>query len=46
MKELNNHNDEQLEYKKPELKEHGSVEEVTLQTFFGTFSPQPPMKNG
>ena len=28
-----------LSYTTPELKEHGKVEEVTLQTFFGTFSP-------
>ena len=26
-------------YTKPELKEHGSAAEVTLQTFFGSFSP-------
>lgn len=26
-------------YAAPELKEHGSVQEVTLQTFFGSFSP-------
>lgn len=26
-------------YVKPELKEHGSAAEVTLQTFFGSFSP-------
>ncbi len=26
-------------YTKPELVEHGSAAEVTLQTFFGSFSP-------
>ena len=31
--------EEKLEYNKPELKEHGDVEDVTLQGFFGTFSP-------
>ncbi|MCA9840236.1 MAG: lasso RiPP family leader peptide-containing protein [Trueperaceae bacterium] len=30
---------EKLEYTPPKLEEHGNVEEVTLQTFFGTFSP-------
>ena len=29
-------------YNKPILKEHGNVEEVTLQGFFGSFSPPPP----
>jgi hypothetical protein len=29
-------------YAAPELKEHGHVEDVTLQTFFGTFSPESP----
>lgn len=28
-----------LAYTKPKLKEHGSVQEVTLQGFFGSFSP-------
>ncbi len=28
-----------LDYEAPKLIEHGNVEEVTLQTFFGTFSP-------
>ena len=26
-------------YAPPELKEHGSAKDVTLQTFFGSFSP-------
>ena len=26
-------------YEPPVLKEHGDAKEVTLQTFFGTFSP-------
>ena len=26
-------------YRTPILKEHGHAKEVTLQTFFGTFSP-------
>ena len=26
-------------YTKPELVEHGNAAEVTLQTFFGSFSP-------
>ena len=26
-------------YRKPELKSHGSVEQITLQGFFGSFSP-------
>ena len=26
-------------YQTPTLKEHGHVKDVTLQTFFGTFSP-------
>jgi hypothetical protein len=30
---------EKRAYTAPELKEHGSVQEVTLQTFFGSFSP-------
>ena len=30
---------EKRAYAAPELKEHGSVQEVTLQTFFGSFSP-------
>ena len=30
---------EQRTYTAPELKEHGSVQDVTLQTFFGSFSP-------
>jgi hypothetical protein len=30
-----------LEYKSPVLKEHGNAKDVTLQTFFGTFSPPP-----
>ena len=30
---------EKLEYTPPKLQEHGNVEDVTLQTFFGTFSP-------
>ncbi len=38
--------DEKLEYGKPVLKEHGKVEEVTLQGFFGAFSPQPPGMGG
>jgi hypothetical protein len=37
--------DSKLEYSPPKLQEHGNVEEVTLQTFFGTFSP-PPSKGG
>jgi hypothetical protein len=32
---------ERLAYKSPVLKEHGNVKDVTLQTFFGTFSPPP-----
>jgi hypothetical protein len=28
-------------YTPPELKEHGSAKDVTLQTFFGSFSPTP-----
>lgn len=30
---------EKRAYTAPELKEHGSVQDVTLQTFFGSFSP-------
>jgi hypothetical protein len=30
---------EKRAYSAPELKEHGSVQDVTLQTFFGSFSP-------
>ena len=30
---------EKRPYTSPELKEHGSAAEVTLQTFFGSFSP-------
>ena len=30
---------EKRAYTAPELKEHGSAAEVTLQTFFGSFSP-------
>ena len=30
---------EKRAYSAPKLKEHGSVQEVTLQTFFGSFSP-------
>ncbi len=26
-------------YQTPILKEHGSAKDITLQTFFGTFSP-------
>jgi hypothetical protein len=32
---------ELLAYKSPVLKEHGNAKDVTLQTFFGTFSPPP-----
>ena len=31
--------EEKRPYTPPELKEHGSAAEVTLQTFFGSFSP-------
>lgn len=30
---------EKRAYTAPKLKEHGSVQDVTLQTFFGSFSP-------
>ena len=32
-------------YETPILKEHGNAKEVTLQTFFGTFSPGGPTGN-
>lgn len=32
-------------YETPILKEHGNAKEVTLQTFFGTFSPDGPGGN-
>ena len=32
-------------YETPVLKEHGNAKEVTLQTFFGTFSPGSPTGN-
>jgi len=41
MKEKTIQETEKQAYETPVLKEHGSVEEVTLQTFFGTFSPPP-----
>lgn len=34
---------EKRPYTAPELKEHGSAQEVTLQTFFGSFSPTTPL---
>ena len=34
-----------LEYTPPKLQEHGNVENVTLQTFFGTFSPPAGVGN-
>lgn len=32
-------NEVKKSYQTPVLKEHGSAKDVTLQTFFGTFSP-------
>ena len=37
--EASNTEQEKRSYTKPELVEHGSAAEVTLQTFFGSFSP-------
>ncbi len=36
---------EKKDYVAPKLQEHGNVEEVTLQTFFGTFSPPASIGN-
>ena len=36
---------EKQPYETPVLKEHGNAREVTLQTFFGTFSPDSPTGN-
>ena len=33
------HNEAKRFYQTPILKEHGSAQDITLQTFFGTFSP-------
>lgn len=32
-------NEDKRPYETPLLKEHGSAKDITLQTFFGTFSP-------
>ena len=37
--EASNTEPQKQPYTKPELVEHGSAAEVTLQTFFGSFSP-------
>ena len=39
-KSLSKENKEEKQtYSKPVLKEHGNVEDITLQGFFGSFSP-------